>query len=227
MINNELKNSYKKLCFYVEEMISHEILKNIKRKMNNFQNVLEYEVSYFKNRSKDPSSFFGVGNNIINIIYNEYYPIERKTTKYSELILEECKILYVYILKIINENSSKEEKIMTIKKYKDVFDEKIRIIFGRVKNQNFELFDELIYYFGRGYFDDNIYYGMKEIIVRQQYNFAEFYSLLFNELLKKINKRIETDIENLVVPYIKTEFEQKEEKVEQDKEHQQEKITFR
>lgn len=151
------------------------------------------------------------------ILFNGYDPIKRKLTKYRQLILEECKILYIHFLKLINENISPEKKIVFIQKYKIDFFEKTRVIIRKSSNEDFEFFYELIHYFSRRLYEENAYYELKSYIGREKYNFTEFYSLLLEELLKRINKKIDTDIENLVLPHIKKEIENVDEEKEQEK----------
>lgn len=61
MINDEFNKNYKKLCFYVEEIITDELSRNIRNRLNNISSRLEYEISYHKMHAKDPSSFFWNG----------------------------------------------------------------------------------------------------------------------------------------------------------------------
>lgn len=217
MIREKLNEGYKKIYSLVENSMTNEVYPTIKSQFNKFEYEVDDELSYIMREHRMQNSP-AIRRNIESIIEESKYQLNREIAKSRDQILEACKELYRGIIDVVNSQLSPRQKKSAITNLFGEYDSKVKSIYSKTQNMEFELFSELDRYARRNFGDnENLYYDIKDYFRRTERRVVDIYSESITEVLRKSTNMIAQDLQEHIIPYLKEEKtkEQKDQQLEQ------------
>ena len=203
MIREKLNEGYKKIYSLVENSMTNEVYPTIKSQFNKFEYELDDELSYIMREHRMQNSP-AIKRNIESIIEESKYQLNREIAKSRDQILEACKELYRGIIDVVNSQLSPRQKKSAITNLFGEYDSKVKSIYSKTQNIEFELFSELDRYARRNFGDnENLYYDIKDYFRRTERKVVDIYSESITEVLRKSTNMIAQDLQEHIIPYLK------------------------
>ena len=234
MIEYELNESYKKLINSIEAIFHDEIYSKLTTRIVKLEEPIIQKIDEVIGHT---GAFFSddfriTKREIKNIIEDSTNDFKKELVKLKEQIEGMLQSFYVSIQDIMKKEIPKDEKFRLLARHTD--DLKINISSLNKKiDESLSFFDELVSYFKKNSGNDDYSYEMKQFLNQEKQQFKKKYvetiAYVIGDVVRKVNK----DVDNLVVPYINKEQRAKEEKeaetekVEQPKIDVKGKILFR